>query len=441
MRAIWKGAVSFGLVSIAVRLYAATEEKDVRFHQVHRSDGGRVRYKRICTVDGEEVPYGEIAKGYELDSGEVVVITDEDLADLPLHTSRSIDVLQFVPADQVDPILQAKSYYLEPDKAAVKPYVLLRDALEQSGRVAVVKVALRQREALATLRVLNGVLVMHTMLWPDEVRTPDFEVLTSDVTVRPQELTMATSLVESMAEDFDPTAYSDDYREALQAVIQAKVEGREVVEVPAEAPAATGVVDLMTALRESVERAKQSRTGGAAGSADGAAASGAAAPTAPTAPAAPAAAPAAEPETAEAVSDAPARTARARKAPARKAPAGRAADTPAAQDEAPEAAESAPAAKATAAKTAPSKAAPAKKAAGGTAPAKRTAAKTAPSKAAPAKTTPAKKAAGGTAPAKRTAAKTAPATKTSARTAAAKGGGGTAAAAPPAPVTRRRKTA
>ena len=156
MRSIWKGAISFGLVTIPVKLYSATEQKDVSFHQVRRSDGSRIKYKRVAAVDGEEVSYGDIAKGYELSSGETVVLTDEDFKDLPLTTNRAIDVLQFVPLEELDPIFFEKSYYLEPDKAGTKPYVLLRDALEQSGKVAVVKVALRNRESLAALRVRDG---------------------------------------------------------------------------------------------------------------------------------------------------------------------------------------------------------------------------------------------------------------------------------------------
>jgi DNA end-binding protein Ku len=259
VRAIWKGAVSFGLVSIPVKLYTATEEKDVSFHQVHREDGGRIRYKRVCQLDGEEVQYSDIAKGYELPSGETVVLTDEDLADLPLTSSRVVDVLSFVPLEQVDPIYFAKSYYLEPDKTATKPYVLLRDALQQADSVALVKVAIRTRETLATLRVRDGVLVLETMVWPDEVRTPDFAFLDDDVTVRPQELAMAQSLIESMSADFDPGQYHDDYREALEQVIEAKVEGREVVEQPVQEEDTGSVVDLMAALRASVAAAKQGR--------------------------------------------------------------------------------------------------------------------------------------------------------------------------------------
>lgn len=269
MRAIWKGAVSFGLVSIGVKLYSATEEKDIRFHQVHRDDGGRIRYKRTCQVCGEEVSYDDIAKGYDLGGGELVILTDDDFADLPLSTSRAIDVLEFVPAEQVDPILYNKAYFLEPEGTATKPYVLLRNALTDSERVAVVKVAIRQREQLATLRVHQGVLLLNTMLWPDEIRTPEFGFLDEDLKVRPPELAMASSLIDSMAGDFQPDVFTDDYRAALKEVIDAKVEGREVVqpEEVEEAPAAA--VDLMAALKASVERAQAARGEKPAGSGAG----------------------------------------------------------------------------------------------------------------------------------------------------------------------------
>jgi len=262
MRAIWKGAVSFGLVSIGVKLYAATEEKDIRFHQVHRTDGGRIRYKRVCSVCGEEVAYDDIAKGYDLGGGEMVVLTDEDFADLPLASTRAIDVHQFVPAEQVDPILYNRAYYLEPEEVAAKPYVLLRDALVASNRVAIVKVALRQKEQLATLRVRDGVLVLNTMLWPDEVREADFGFLHEDITVRRQELEMATSLIESMSGDFHAEEYTDEYRAALQRVIDAKVSGQEVVAPPEVEEAPSAAIDLMAALRASVERARAARAAG-----------------------------------------------------------------------------------------------------------------------------------------------------------------------------------
>ncbi len=260
---IWKGAISFGLVSIPVRLFSATEEKDVSFRQVHAADGGRIKYKRVCSVDGEEVPFSDIAKGYELPDGDMVILEDEDFAGLPISTSRAVDVLTFVPAEQIDPVQFGKPYYCEPTGDA-KPYVLLRDALDNSEKVAVVKVALRNRERLATLRPRDGVLVLQTMLWPDEVREPSFSFLNEDVTIRSQEMTMAESYVEALAGDFEPGQYTDDYREALQEVIDAKSAGREVTR-PAEPEVDDSkVLDLMDALRRSVDAAKQQRAAGTA---------------------------------------------------------------------------------------------------------------------------------------------------------------------------------
>jgi DNA end-binding protein Ku len=256
MRSIWRGAVSFGLVSIGVKLYSATEDKDIRFHQVHVTDGGRVKYKRVCSIDGEEVEYSDIAKGYELPDGQVVILTDEDFDQLPLSTRREIEVLEFVDQDEIDPIHFEKTYYLEPDGPAVRPYVLLRDALENAGRVAITKIAIRQRESLAALRVRDGVLVLHTMRWPDEIRRPDFAFLDEDVSVRPQELQMAEALIGSMTGKFDPSEFSDDYREAIIALLEAKQSGGEVQQVPEVADSGAAVVDLMSALRRSVEQAR-----------------------------------------------------------------------------------------------------------------------------------------------------------------------------------------
>jgi DNA end-binding protein Ku len=267
MRSIWKGAISFGLVTIPVKLYSATEQKDVAFHQVHREDGGRIKYKRVCTKDGQEVPYSDVAKGYELPSGDMVVLTDEDFENVPLSTSRRIDVLLFAPMEQVDPIYFNKTYYLEPEAQGTKPYILLRDALESSGKVAIVKIALRQRESLATLRVRDGVFVLETMLWPDEVRPTEFKFLDEDVDLRPQELTMASSLIDSMEGDFDPNEYTDAYREAVQEIIEAKVDGKELV-APVPEEAAPAASDLLSALRASVEAAKKGRSGGSGGSGD-----------------------------------------------------------------------------------------------------------------------------------------------------------------------------
>jgi DNA end-binding protein Ku len=258
VRSIWNGSISFGLVSIPVKLYSATEEKDVSFHQVHAADGGRIRMRRVCSLDGEEISYSDIAKGYELPGGEVGILTDDDLADLPLASSRTIDVLEFVPLEEVDPIYFARSYYLEPDGAASKAYMLLREALERSGRVALVKVALRQRESLATLRVRERVLVLEVMLWPDEIRRPEFEFLNEEPELRPKELEMASSLIDALASDFDPGRYTDAYREALRALIDAKIEGRELV-APPDARETGVVVDLMAALEKSVTAARRER--------------------------------------------------------------------------------------------------------------------------------------------------------------------------------------
>jgi DNA end-binding protein Ku len=314
MRSIWRGAVSFGLVSIGVKLYTATEDKDVRFHQVHAVDGGRVKYKRVCSIDGEEVEYGDIAKGYELPDGQLVVLTDDDLADLPLATRREIEVLQFVDQADIDPIQFEKTYYLEPDGPATRPYVLLRDALQNTGRVAITKIALRQRESLAAMRVRDGVLVLHTMRWPDEIRRPDFGFLDEDVSVRPQELQMAEALITSMAADFDPTEFTDDYREAMTSLLEAKQTGGEVQPVPETAEPGASVVDLMSALRRSVERA---RGGGAAEAEEDAEEDEAPARPARKAPAKKAAAKRAPAKKAAAEDEAPART-RARKVTAAK---------------------------------------------------------------------------------------------------------------------------
>jgi DNA end-binding protein Ku len=260
MRSMWKGAVSFGLVMIPVKLYTATETKDIAFRQVHREDGGRIRFRRFCTLDDTEVPYEDIAKGYELPDGDIVILTDEDMAELPLPTTKSIEVVQFCPAEQLDPILLNRSYYLEPEAAGERAYGLLREALEQSGRVAIATVALRQRESLASLRARDGVLVLETLLWPDEVREPDFGFLNDKIEVRPQELRMASSLIESMTLDFDPGEYHDSYREALQEVVAAKVEGRQIVQRP-EPEAGEEPSSLADALRASLEAAKRGRLG------------------------------------------------------------------------------------------------------------------------------------------------------------------------------------
>jgi DNA end-binding protein Ku len=258
MQTVWKGSISFGLVSIPVRLVSATEEKDVRFRQVHAADAGRIRYKRVCEAGGHEVAYADIAKGYELDTGEMVVLTDEDLDDLPVSSGRVVDVVAFVPFAQIDPTGLSRAYYVEPSSDA-KPYVLLRDALEKTDRVALVKISLRNRERLAVVRTREGVLILQTMLWPDEIRQPAFDFLEDEPTVRPQEVQMAESFIEAMAADFEPDEYVDDYREALLKVVQAKIEGAEITKAPETEVEEGKVVDLMEALRQSVEEAKKQR--------------------------------------------------------------------------------------------------------------------------------------------------------------------------------------
>ncbi len=257
MRAIWKGAVSFGLVSVPVKLYSATESHDVSFRQVHAKDGGRIKYQRVCSIDGEEVPYADIAKGYETEDGEMVVLTDDDLAELPSTSSREIAVEKFVPSDQIDPMLFEKSYYLEPESTGAKPYALLRQALLDADRMAVVTVALRQRTTTAVLRVRDDVIVMQTMMWPDEIRQPDFTIETGEI--KDAEVKMAHLLVETLAGDFEPEEFEDDYAAAVDAVVKAKIEGGEVQRTPTSTKTGGEVVDLLAALQRSVEAAKTAR--------------------------------------------------------------------------------------------------------------------------------------------------------------------------------------
>ena len=262
MRAIWKGAVSFGLVNVPVRLYSATENHDISLHQVRASDGSRIRYKRVAQADGEEVPYKEIAKAYETEDGRTVVLTDEDLASLPNRSSKEIEVERFVPASQIDPILYDKAYFIEPDAMGAKAYGLLRDALRESDRVAVVTVSVRTRMTMAVLRVMDEAIVLQTLLWPDEVRDASrLDNLDQVSEPKKAEKQMAQMLVESMAGDFEPEGHVDDFKEALDALVQSKIEGGDVTEAPeAEEEGDTGeVVDLLAALQRSVDRAKKSR--------------------------------------------------------------------------------------------------------------------------------------------------------------------------------------
>ena len=254
MKTIWKGAISFGLVTIPVRVYGATEEKSLRFHQLHAEDGGRIRYKRVCSVDGGEVDYSEIVKGYEYEKDHYVTLTDEELDSLPVKTARAIEIERFVEADQIDPIYFQKSYYLVPEGTGVKAYHLLREAMADDGKVALAKVAFRDREHLATVRLRDNVLVLETMFWPDEIRAARFEELDEQVELRPQEIRMARSLIDSLTDAFQPEEFHDEYRAALEALVAKKIQGEEITFAEEAEP--SKVVDLMEALRASVEAAK-----------------------------------------------------------------------------------------------------------------------------------------------------------------------------------------
>ncbi|MER0242055.1 Ku protein [Streptomyces sp. HSW2009] len=254
MRSMWKGAIGFGLVSIQVRLYPATEEHGVRLHQVHTADGGRIRMKRMCEQCGQQIEYADIAKGYEDVDGRTAVLTDDDLTELPLPSKQLIDVIAFIDAAEIDPLRLSRAYYVGADSpAAAKPYVLLREALADSGRVAVSKVALRTRESLAVLRVHEDVLVLHTMHWPDEIRAAGGLAPADNVTVRPQELKMATSLMDTLSEDFDLDSLHDDYQAALDELVTARLEGKAPPSPEGAEPPPDNVVDLMSALQASID--------------------------------------------------------------------------------------------------------------------------------------------------------------------------------------------
>lgn len=267
MRAIWKGAVTFGLVNVPVKLYSATEDHDVPLHQVHDADGGRIRYKRVCEIDGEVVPYEHIDRAYD-DGERTVVLTKKDLADLPAERDREISVVEFVPSEQIDPIMLDRTYYLEPDSKSTKAYVLLRRTLEETDRTAVVKFALRQRTRLAALRVRDEVLVLQTLLWADEIREAAFPSLDEPAKVSEKELTMSAQLVSSFEADFTPEDYEDEYQVQLRKLVEAKLESGESVDTAAtfgEAAEGDGegaeVVDLMEALKRSVAESKKSKSG------------------------------------------------------------------------------------------------------------------------------------------------------------------------------------
>jgi DNA end-binding protein Ku len=264
MRSVWNGTIRVGAASIPVRAYGATEEQTTGLHQVHVSDGGRIRHRKVCEVDGQVVEGSDVARGYVLPGGDTVVLTDEDLALLPLSTSKSIEVQTFAPLAEIDPIYFARSYHLEPEPVGTKSYVLFSEALQQSGRVAVVKVALRQRESLGVLRVHDQVIVLETMLWPDEIRTPDFPFLHQDVAIAEDELAEAVALIDGLSETFSPARYTDRYKEALAELVRSKFEGNEAVQ-PTAAKQEERAADLLTALRSSlVEKEDRDASGAVA---------------------------------------------------------------------------------------------------------------------------------------------------------------------------------
>jgi len=259
MRPLWRGAITFGLISIPVRLYSAVENKNLKFNLLHEKDGGRIKYQRTCAKCGEEVTWDDIVKGYEYSKDHYVTFTPEEIAALDVDSIKAVDVVSFVPLEKVDPIYFDKSYYVAPEASGLKAYRLLADALEAEGQVGVAKVTLREREHLATIRLKDGVFVLETMHWPDEIRTPSFEELDKRVDVRDNEVKMARQLIQQLSDDFRPEQFEDEYRLRLQELAEKKVDGREITvsaeteEEPAE------VVDLMEALKASVAQAKERR--------------------------------------------------------------------------------------------------------------------------------------------------------------------------------------
>ncbi len=269
MRAIWTGSIAFGLVNVPVKLYSATEDHDVDMHQVHEKDGGRIRYQRRCEECGKTVEYDDIVKAYD-DGDHRVIITKEDLEALPSDKSDDIDVLQFVPNDQIDPIMLEKSYFLEPTSKTPKAYLLLRQTLEDTERTAIVKITLRTRTRLAILRVCGKVLMIQTLRWADEIRDVDFKGVNSRAKISDKELKMSAKLVESYSEDFTPEEFTDDYQVELRKLIDAKIEKGETLDLEetfadeADEDEDTGgdVVDLMEALRKSVDRTRSAKKSG-----------------------------------------------------------------------------------------------------------------------------------------------------------------------------------
>ncbi|MFD2392893.1 Ku protein [Dietzia aerolata] len=258
MRSIWKGELSFGLVNVPVKVYSATEDHDLHARQVDKKDGVRIRYKKVRDDNGEEVEFSDIAKAYESEDGEMVILTKEDLASLPVEQSHEIEVTEFVPADQVDPVAFDSAYFLEPASRSNRAYVLMREALQSTDRLAICTFTLRNRTRLCALRVYKDVLMLQTLLWPDEIRPAILDGLDKEAKVRPQEVKMAASLIETMAADFEPEKYEDDYQNQLKELIEATAAGGEAFTVEEKEDSGDDdgddeVADLLAALRASVK--------------------------------------------------------------------------------------------------------------------------------------------------------------------------------------------
>lgn len=273
MRAIWKGAIAFGLVNVPVKVYSATEDHDISLHQVHNADGGRIRYQRRCEVCSKIIDYSDIEKAFEED-GRTVVLSKDELKSIPAENSHEIEVVQFVPSEQLEPMMFEKSYYLEPDSKSPKAYVLLRRALEDTDRVAIVQFALREKTRLGALRIKDDVLVLQSLLWPDEVREASFPALDTSIRISAQEREMSAALVESMAADFEPEHFTDDYQVQLRKLIEAKLEKGDSLDTDETFGAEAGeggngeVIDLMEALKRSLERKRGGGKPAASGDAD-----------------------------------------------------------------------------------------------------------------------------------------------------------------------------
>ena len=260
-RAIWKGAINFGLVTIPVGLYTATENKRPKFKQLRKTDHSPIRYKRVAETDGEEVVWDDIVKGYEFEKDRYVVFTDEELAAANPEGNKLVDVIQFVDESEIDPMMYKSSYFLAPEKTGIKAYRILQEALAEKGRVGIAKVSIREKQQLATLRSSDGVIIMETMYWPDELRTAEFEELEAEIEIRPEEVEMAATIIDNLTRPFDAEDFHDQSRDVIEELASKKVAGEEIVAVASPEP--TKVVDLLEALKASVEatKTKQAKAG------------------------------------------------------------------------------------------------------------------------------------------------------------------------------------